>query len=146
MIVLCLNDKVLGQVSKEKITIHGESSVNQILSKHYMHIRWVLKRQIVNEFNKLILNMKNIDVQIDNEHQTLVLWDSLPKMYDHLKKHYYLKRKLFLFRRFMLSKLNEKFNIKGCGNRVGFVPKEYKTILHRGGSCYSKLNEKFNVR
>lgn len=67
-------------------------------------------------------------------------------MYDHLKKHYYLKRKLFLFRRFMLSKLNEKFNIKGCGNRVGFVPKEYKTILHRGGSCYSKLNEKFNVR
>jgi len=44
----------------------------------------------MDEFNKLILNLKNINVQIDDEDQTLFLLCLLPKAHDHFKKTLFL--------------------------------------------------------
>lgn len=42
----------------------------------------VISEQL-DEFNKLILDLENIDVQIDDEDRMLLLLCSLSKMHDH---------------------------------------------------------------
>ena len=52
----------------------------------------------LNEFNKLILYLENIDVQIDDEDQVLLLLCFSPKMHDHFKETLLYGREHFLLR------------------------------------------------
>ncbi|GJU72776.1 retrovirus-related pol polyprotein from transposon TNT 1-94 [Tanacetum coccineum] len=64
-LLLCLDNKVLREVNKES------STAGKKLSEH------------IDEFNKLIGDLANIDVDIDDEDQALMLLTSLPPSYDN---------------------------------------------------------------
>ncbi|GJR63360.1 retrovirus-related pol polyprotein from transposon TNT 1-94 [Tanacetum coccineum] len=67
-LLLCLDNKVLREVNKE----NSQAGVGKKLSEH------------IDEFNKLISDLANIDVDIDDEDQALMLLTSLPSSYDNL--------------------------------------------------------------
>ncbi|GJR86957.1 retrovirus-related pol polyprotein from transposon TNT 1-94 [Tanacetum coccineum] len=64
-LLLCLDSKVLREVNKE------DSAAGKKLSEH------------IDEFNKLIGDLANIDVDINDEDQVLMLLTSLPSSYDN---------------------------------------------------------------
>jgi len=99
-IILSLGDKVLRQVSKEKTTtgiwsnLEGlymtKSLVNRLYLKQALYSFKMQEDRIVESqldvFNKLILDLENIDVTIDDEDQALLLLCALPKSLSHFKE------------------------------------------------------------
>ena len=98
-IILSLGDKVLRKVSKEK-TAAGvwskleslymmKSLVNRLYLKQALYFFKMQEDKSIDEqldvFNKLILDLENIDVTIDDEDQALLLLSSLPKSYNNFK-------------------------------------------------------------
>ncbi|GJZ40172.1 integrase, catalytic region, zinc finger, CCHC-type containing protein [Tanacetum coccineum] len=96
-LLLCLDNKVLREVNKESSaagvwlkleTLYMTKSLaNKLYLKKklftfYMHSGKKLSEHI-DEFNKLIGDLANIDVDIDDEDQTLMLLTSLPPSYDN---------------------------------------------------------------
>ncbi|GJW35160.1 retrovirus-related pol polyprotein from transposon TNT 1-94 [Tanacetum coccineum] len=96
-LLLCLDNKVLREVNKEDSvagvwlkleTLYMTKSLdNKLYLKKklftfYMHSGEKLSEHI-DEFNKLIDDLANIDVDIDDEDQALMLLTSLPSLYDN---------------------------------------------------------------
>ncbi|GJU97609.1 zinc finger, CCHC-type containing protein [Tanacetum coccineum] len=96
-LLLCLDNKVLREVNKEssaagvwlklKTLYMTKSLANKLYLKKklftfYMHSGKKLSEPI-DEFNKLIGDLANIDVDIDDEDQALMLLTSLPPSYDN---------------------------------------------------------------
>ncbi|GJX57272.1 retrotransposon protein, putative, ty1-copia subclass [Tanacetum coccineum] len=96
-LLLCLDNKVLREVNKEdsaagvwlklETLYMTKSLANKLYLKKklftfYMHSGKKLYEHI-NEFNKLIGNLANIDVDIDDEDQALMLLTSLQSSYDN---------------------------------------------------------------
>ncbi|GJU28111.1 retrovirus-related pol polyprotein from transposon TNT 1-94, partial [Tanacetum coccineum] len=96
-LLLCLDNKVLREVNKENSaagvwlkleTLYMTKSLaNKLYLKKklftfYMHSGKKLSEHI-DEFNKLIGDLANIDVDIDDEDQALMLLTSLPSSYDN---------------------------------------------------------------
>jgi len=50
------------------------------------------------DFNKLILDLENNDVQINDKNYTLYFLCLLSKMYNHFKKNCCIKERLFLLK------------------------------------------------
>lgn len=75
-IILILRDKVLRQVSKEKTTISVWSKLEDIVLTEQMDM-----------FNKLIFDIENIKVNINDEDQALLLLCDLPKSHAHFKEN-----------------------------------------------------------
>ena len=98
-IILSLGDKVLRQVSKEKAAIElwakleepymTKSLVNCFYLKQSLYSFKMLEDKLIGDqldkFNKLVLDLENIDVTIDDEDQALLLLCSLPKSCAHFK-------------------------------------------------------------
>ena len=98
-IILSLGDKVLRKVSKEKIVARVWSSleslymtkslVNCLYLKQALYSFKMYEDKSIDEqldtFNKLILDLENIDVSIDDEDQALLLLSSLPRSYAPFK-------------------------------------------------------------
>ena len=99
-IILSLGDKVLRQVSKEKSAagiwskLEGlymtKSLVNRLYLKQALYSFKMQEDRTVESqvdfFNKLILDLENIDVTIDDEDQALLLLCALPKSFSHFKE------------------------------------------------------------
>ena len=98
-IILSLGDKVLRKASKEK-TVAGvwskleglymtKSLVNQLYRKQALYSFKMHEDKSIDEqlhtFNKLILDLEQIDVTVDDEDQALLLLTSLPKSYSNFK-------------------------------------------------------------
>nr|GEX57920.1 retrovirus-related Pol polyprotein from transposon TNT 1-94 [Tanacetum cinerariifolium] len=96
-LLLCLDNKVLREVNKEdsaagvwlklETLYMTKSLANKLYLKKklltfYMHSSKKLSEHI-DEFNKLIGDLTNIDVDIDDEDQALMLLTSLPSSYDN---------------------------------------------------------------
>ncbi|GKF84117.1 hypothetical protein Tco_0249015 [Tanacetum coccineum] len=63
-LILCLGDRVLQEVTKETTAVGI----------------WM---KLTNEFNKLILDLANIDIEIEDEDQTLMLLTPLASSYEN---------------------------------------------------------------
>ncbi|KAL8503329.1 hypothetical protein ACS0TY_022168 [Phlomoides rotata] len=99
MIILCLGDKALREVSKETTTVgvweklEGLYNLKTLVNRLYMKqklfsFRMVEEKSIlkqVGEFNKLLDDFQNIEVQLDEEDNALLLLSSLPKSLDNFK-------------------------------------------------------------
>ncbi|GKB01141.1 hypothetical protein Tco_0829185 [Tanacetum coccineum] len=96
-LILCLGDRVLREVTKET-TVVGiwmkltslymtKSLANRVYLKkklytYYMSLGTKLGDHIY-EFNKLILDLVNIDIEIEDKDQALMLLTSLPSSYEN---------------------------------------------------------------
>ncbi|GJS52670.1 retrotransposon protein, putative, ty1-copia subclass, partial [Tanacetum coccineum] len=88
-LLLCLDNKVLREVNKE------DSATGKKLSEH------------IDEFNKLIGDLANIDVDINDEDQALMLLTSLPSSYDNFVETYLYGRESLTLED-VLSSLNSR--------------------------------------
>ena len=98
-IVLCLGGKVLREVAKETTAMGvwakletlymTKSLANRLYMKQRLYSYRFLESKPVgeqlDEFNKAIDDLENIDVKIEDEDKAILLLNALPKSYDHLK-------------------------------------------------------------
>ncbi|KAK2372802.1 alpha carbonic anhydrase [Trifolium repens] len=98
-IILCLSDKVLREVAKEKTAVEMWTKLDslymtkslahkQLLKQQLYFFRMVENKSVVEqltEFNKIIDDLANVDVNLEDEDKTFHLLCALPKSYEHLK-------------------------------------------------------------
>ncbi|GJT30755.1 retrovirus-related pol polyprotein from transposon TNT 1-94 [Tanacetum coccineum] len=120
-LLLCLDNKVLREVNKEdsatgvwlklETLYMTKSLANKLYLKKklftfYMHSGKKLSEHI-DEFNKLIGDLANIDVDIDDENQALMLLTSLPSLYDNFGETLLYGRELLTLKD-VFSSLNSR--------------------------------------
>uniref|UniRef100_A0A803PJ91 Reverse transcriptase Ty1/copia-type domain-containing protein n=1 Tax=Cannabis sativa TaxID=3483 RepID=A0A803PJ91_CANSA len=98
-IILNLGDKVLRKVAEEDIAAGAWLKLESLYMTKSLMNRFYLKQTMysfkmmedkyigvkIDEFNKLIINLENIGVTIEDEDQALLLFSSLPKSFAHFK-------------------------------------------------------------
>ncbi|GJY53337.1 retrovirus-related pol polyprotein from transposon TNT 1-94 [Tanacetum coccineum] len=96
-LILCLGDRVLREVTKETSDARIWTKLTSLYMTKSLANRLYLKKKLytyymspgtklgdyIDEFNKLILDLANIDIEIEDEDQTLMLLTSLPSSYEN---------------------------------------------------------------
>ncbi|KAH9684681.1 DNA (cytosine-5)-methyltransferase [Citrus sinensis] len=99
-IILHLSDEVLREVSKERTAAGLWAKLEEMLLKKSLAMRLYMKRRLytfsmkdgvamkdhVDEFNKLILDLENVNIILEDEDMALILRSSLPESYEHFVK------------------------------------------------------------
>ncbi|GJV94172.1 retrovirus-related pol polyprotein from transposon TNT 1-94 [Tanacetum coccineum] len=105
-LLLCLDNKVLREVNKEDFAVGVWLKLETLYMTKSLANKLYLKKKLftfymdsskkfskhIDEFNKLIGDLANIDVDIDDEYQALMLLTSLPSSYDNFVKILLYKR------------------------------------------------------
>ena len=98
-IILCLGDKALREVAKEKTAAAMWLKLESLYMTKSLANRLCLKQQLytfnmtesksvmeqIAEFNKIIDDLENIEVKLEDEDKALLLINSLPKKYENFK-------------------------------------------------------------
>ena len=96
-ILLSLSDGVLREVADEETATGLWKKLESLYMKKSLTNRLFLKQRLytlkmeegtplsyhLDEFNKILMDLKNIDIQIDDEDQALILLCSLPEFFDN---------------------------------------------------------------
>ncbi|GJZ62217.1 hypothetical protein Tco_0618354 [Tanacetum coccineum] len=96
-LILCLEDRVLQEVAKETAAARIWTKLTSLYMTKSLANRLYLKKKLytyymspgtklgdyIDEFNKLILDLVNIDIEIEDEDQALMLLTSLPSSYEN---------------------------------------------------------------
>ncbi|GKB45592.1 hypothetical protein Tco_0896345 [Tanacetum coccineum] len=96
-LILCLGDRVLREVTKETTAAGIWTKLTSLYMTKSLANRLYLKNKLytyymspgtkqgdhIDEFNKLILDFTNIDIEIEDEDQALMLLTSLPSSYEN---------------------------------------------------------------
>ena len=96
-IILHLSDEVLREVAKEKSASGLWAKLEELFLKKSLAKSLYMKRKLytfsmkegtamrdhVDEFNKLILDLENVNVMLEDEDRALILLSSLPDSYEH---------------------------------------------------------------
>lgn len=120
-----------GKVIYDKIP--GKSSLSQASLVQFQMTEDKSLIEQVDMFNKLILDLENIDVNIDDEDQAVMLPSSLPKSYTHFKETLIYGRESLTF-----EEVQDAINAKDLNER-----KEKKSsLIGKGLSMKGKPSEK----
>ncbi|GJZ42293.1 retrovirus-related pol polyprotein from transposon TNT 1-94 [Tanacetum coccineum] len=98
-LLLCLDNKVLREVNKEDSAVGVWLKLETLYMTKSLANKLYLKKKLftfymdsgkklsehIDEFNKLVGDLANIDVEIDDEDQALMLLTSLPSSYDNFE-------------------------------------------------------------
>ncbi|KAH9705144.1 Integrase catalytic domain-containing protein [Citrus sinensis] len=96
-IILHLSDEVLREVAKEKTASGLWTKLEELFLKKSLAKRLYMKRKLytfsmkdgtalkdhLDEFNKLILDLENVNIDLEDEDRALILLSSLPDSYEH---------------------------------------------------------------
>ncbi|KAH9704469.1 hypothetical protein KPL70_011474 [Citrus sinensis] len=96
-IILHLSDEVLREVSKERSAAGLWAKLEEMFLKKSLAKRLYMKRRLytfsmkdgvamkdhVDEFNKLILDLENVNIILEDEDRALILLSPLPESYEH---------------------------------------------------------------
>ncbi|GJT37029.1 hypothetical protein Tco_0936894 [Tanacetum coccineum] len=96
-LILCLGDRVLREVARETTAAGIWTKLTSLYMTKSLANRLYLKKKLytyymspgtklgdhIDEFNKLILDLANIDIEIEDEDQALMLLTSLPSSYEN---------------------------------------------------------------
>ncbi|GJW89309.1 zinc finger, CCHC-type containing protein [Tanacetum coccineum] len=96
-LILCLGDRVLREVTKETTAAKIWTKLTSLYMTKSLANRLYLKKKLyiyymspgmklgdhIDKFNKLILDLTNIDIEIEDEDQALMLLTSLPSSYEN---------------------------------------------------------------
>ena len=96
-ILLSLGDEVLREISDEETAVGLWDKLAKIYLKRSLANKLYLKKKLytlrmvevkelrkhLDEFNKIVLELNNIGVKIDEEDQGIILLSSLPKSFEH---------------------------------------------------------------
>ncbi|GKD65013.1 retrovirus-related pol polyprotein from transposon TNT 1-94 [Tanacetum coccineum] len=96
-LILCLGDRVLWEVTKETTATGIWTKLTSLYMTKSLAHRLYLRKKLytyymspgtklgdhIDEFNKLILDLENIDIEIEDEDQALMLLMSLPLSYEN---------------------------------------------------------------
>ena len=96
-ILLGLGDEVLQEVIEEKSAKAVQDKLEDLYLKKFMANKLYLKKRLyallmednkplkihLDDFNRIILDLKNINIKIDDEDQAIILLSSLPKRFQH---------------------------------------------------------------
>ncbi|GKA71471.1 retrovirus-related pol polyprotein from transposon TNT 1-94 [Tanacetum coccineum] len=96
-LILCLGDWVLREVTKETTAAGIWTKITSLYMTKSLANRLYLKKKLytyymspgtklgdhIDKFNKLILDLANIDIEIEDEDQALMLLTSLPSSYEN---------------------------------------------------------------
>jgi len=98
-IILCLGDKALREVARERTKTSmwlkleslymTKSLANRLCLKQQLYTFKMTKSRTVTEqfadFNKILDDLENIEVKLEEEDKALLLLNSLPKSFEHFK-------------------------------------------------------------
>ena len=98
-IILCLGDRALREVAREKTAAAIWTKLENLYMTKSLANRLYLKQRLysfkmteektmsdqIDNLNKIIDDLENIDIKMDDEDQALILLNAMPKMYEHFK-------------------------------------------------------------
>ncbi|GKA11831.1 retrovirus-related pol polyprotein from transposon TNT 1-94 [Tanacetum coccineum] len=107
-LILCLGDWVLREVTKETTTVGIWTKLTSLYMTKSLENKLYLKKKLytyymspgtkqgdhIDEFNKFILDLANIDIEIEDEDQTLMLLTLLPSSYENFVETLELKKRV----------------------------------------------------
>lgn len=126
-IILCLGDKVLREISKEKTAAEIWLRLESLYMTKTLANRLYLKQKLytfkmghstsifdhIDDFNRLILDLENIDIKIDDEDQALLLIISLSSSYDILADTLIYGRETLTLEEVQSALLSKELSKKG---------------------------------
>ncbi|WVZ01479.1 hypothetical protein V8G54_027548 [Vigna mungo] len=98
-IILCLGDKVLREVAKEKTAAEIWAKLESLYMTRSLAHRLCLKQQLfsfkmsesrtieeqIAEFSKIVDDLENIEVKLEDEDKAVILLNALPKTFEHFR-------------------------------------------------------------
>ncbi|WVZ11959.1 hypothetical protein V8G54_016489 [Vigna mungo] len=98
-IILCLGDKVLREVAKEKTAAEIWAKLESLYMTRSLAHRLCLKQQLfsfkmsesrtieeqIAEFSKIVDDLENIEVKLEDEDKVVILLNALPKTFEHFR-------------------------------------------------------------
>ncbi|KAC9819660.1 hypothetical protein E3N88_45208 [Mikania micrantha] len=165
-IILSLGDRVLREVSKETTAAGIWTKMESLYMTKSLANRLYLKKRLytfqmssgksiedhTDEFNKLILDLENIEIVLDEEDQAIIFLTSLPQHYDHFVDTLLYGRESLTMEE-VLSALNsrelkKRSDLKDEGGEGLFVrgrsdQREQKGFKNRG---FSRSKSRFRKR
>nr|GFA17578.1 retrovirus-related Pol polyprotein from transposon TNT 1-94 [Tanacetum cinerariifolium] len=137
-------DALMKKAYDWKIGLYGKVYLKMKLYTYYMSPGTKLADHS-NKFNKLILDLANIDIEIDDEYQPLMLLTSLPSSYDNFVETLLFGRE-FLTMEDVLTTLNSrelKKRIKGTTEETSDGLYVRGMSVHLGGSYHMTPRKDF---
>ena len=98
-IILCLGDRALREVASEKTAATIWTKLEKLYMTKSLANKLHLKQRLysfkmteektmsdqIDDFNKIIDDLENINIKMEDEDQALILLNAMPKTYEHFK-------------------------------------------------------------
>ena len=122
-IILHLLDEVLREVAHEKSTFGLWSKCEELFLRKSLAKRLYMKRKLymfsmkegttmtdhLDEFNKLILDLENVNINLEDEERALILLSLLPDSYEHFVDTLLYQRQSFTLKDVSIDRSRENY-------------------------------------